>query len=95
MEQVGIPAIFFTLLMRYRHRFAENSVRLQLGFLYDGYLTGNWWFELIDMMHKLVRALAWRAITDSSCAVPDVAAPVLHHCRSNADRCAASAQFVR
>jgi IPT/TIG domain/Tyrosine-protein kinase ephrin type A/B receptor-like len=50
---IGIPLWFLHLLLRYRKRFRSIAVRLQLGFLYDGYQSDSWWFELLDMAHKL------------------------------------------
>jgi hypothetical protein len=57
---IGIPAFFFYNLYSYRfgkidrkNRLQEKGVRAQLGFLYDCYETRMWWFELVDMIHKL------------------------------------------
>jgi len=50
----GVPLCFLILLFRYRKQFNVPGVRLQLGFLYDGYTTYTWWFELVDVMHKLI-----------------------------------------
>lgn len=49
---IGIPVCFFVLLYINRKRFGMHKVRLQMGFLYDGYSPTAWWFELADMMHK-------------------------------------------
>jgi heme/copper-type cytochrome/quinol oxidase subunit 2 len=51
---IGVPLWFFYLLWRYRKRFQEPGVLLELGFLYDGYDKRVWWFELVDMTHKLI-----------------------------------------
>jgi len=51
---IGVPLWFFYLLWRYRKRFQEPGVLLELGFLYDGYDKHVWWFELVDMTHKLI-----------------------------------------
>jgi hypothetical protein len=53
---IGIPAFFFYLLYKYRNpvdRLEEKGIRAQLGFLYDGYERSSWYFELLDMLHKL------------------------------------------
>lgn len=50
---VGIPVFFFVMLYRYRHRLQEDGVKAELGFLYDGYDHTFWWFEVLDMVHKL------------------------------------------
>jgi hypothetical protein len=54
---LGIPLFFFVRL--YRHRYPKNrlhapSVRAENGFLYDGYTDQAWYFEMVDMMHKLL-----------------------------------------
>src|SRR4051812_33247207 len=53
----SIPLLFLGLLLKYRKRFAENAVRLQLGFLYDGYMTHAWWFELADIVSTVLTRL--------------------------------------
>jgi hypothetical protein len=40
---IGIPLLFFYLLAKYRTQFQSNSVRIQLGFLYDGYSKNTWY----------------------------------------------------
>jgi len=37
----------------YRKRLHENPVKAQLGFLYAGYRDEHWWFEMVDIFHKL------------------------------------------
>jgi len=51
---VGIPLFFLFLLLRERDRFSDPIVKYELGFLYDGYDKDVWWFELVDMVHKLI-----------------------------------------
>jgi hypothetical protein len=51
---IGIPAFFFIMLMRYRKRLDEIGVRAELGFIYDAYERNVWWFEMADMLHKLI-----------------------------------------
>jgi len=50
---IGIPAFFFIMVFRYRKRLREPGTRGQLGFLYDAYHHKTYWFELVDMLHKL------------------------------------------
>jgi hypothetical protein len=52
-NQIGMPFIFWMVLRRYRQRLHEPEVRIQVGFLYEAYQLDAWWFELIDMLHKL------------------------------------------
>lgn len=50
---IGIPLFFFAILkLNYKH-LADDVIRAQLGFLYDGYRRNTWWFEMLDMAHKL------------------------------------------
>ncbi len=59
MVQIGIPLFFLALLrsnrdkMRSKDPFLRNFVEVQLGFLYAGYRDDAWYFELIDMFHKV------------------------------------------
>jgi len=50
---IGIPVFLLYMLFKYRHKLEDEGVLAQLGFLYDGYDHKLWFFELIDMMHKL------------------------------------------
>jgi len=50
----GIPVLFISSLILHRRVFEHPGTRLQLGFLYDGYSLRTWWFELVDMVHKLL-----------------------------------------
>jgi len=50
---IGIPTLFLYLLYSYRAKLDLKGIRSQLGFLYDGYCRDVWWFELLDMVHKL------------------------------------------
>jgi hypothetical protein len=50
---IGIPFLFGYLLMRYKKQFYDPLTRVSFGFLYDGYAKETWWFELVDMAHKL------------------------------------------
>jgi len=60
----GIPALLFYRLLKknvrrpgqqkFETRLDEPSVRAELGFLYDGYNRDSWWFEMFDMLEKLL-----------------------------------------
>lgn len=56
---IGVPLFFLLNLLRYhfgkmgKSRLQEKGIRAQLGFLYDCYETRVWFFEMIDMAHKL------------------------------------------
>lgn len=51
---LGIFLFFFVEL--YRHRKVLNHIMTvnKMGFLYAGYHTSYWWFDLLDMIHKLL-----------------------------------------
>jgi len=51
---IGVPALMFYMLWRYRHRLEEAGVRAELGFLYDAFERRFWYFEFIDMLHKIL-----------------------------------------
>jgi len=51
---VGIPAFYLYILRRHRSTLNESATLLQLGFLYEAYTEVNWYWELIDMLHKLL-----------------------------------------
>jgi len=50
---IGIPTLFFVLLLKNRGSFFHSTTRVKLGLLYDGYAKDVWWFEMVDMCHKL------------------------------------------
>lgn len=50
---IGIPAFFFFLLWRNRHELRSPEVMVALGFLYGAFEIDIWWFEMVDMSHKL------------------------------------------
>jgi len=54
---VGIPVFFGYLIWSHRFRLNEVAVRARLGFLYDAYERDCWWWEIIDMLHKLFMSL--------------------------------------
>lgn len=57
---LGIPIFFYNKLAEYAYgktgtnRLDQKGVRCQLGFLYDGFERRVWWFELVDMLHKVI-----------------------------------------
>jgi len=51
---VGIPVACFLLVRRYRKDLLNPSVRMQYGFLYAAYNVTYWYYELLDMGHKLI-----------------------------------------
>lgn len=50
---VGIPIFFAYIIWSHRNRLDEVAVRARLGFLYDAYERSTWWWEIVDMLHKL------------------------------------------
>jgi hypothetical protein len=58
---IGIPAFLLYWVYKYRYpkgglpsRLNEPGVMAELGFLYDAYNRDLWYFELVDLTHKLV-----------------------------------------
>eukprot|EP00455_Lapot_gusevi_P034603 TRINITY_DN381_c0_g1_i1.p1 TRINITY_DN381_c0_g1~~TRINITY_DN381_c0_g1_i1.p1 ORF type:complete len:769 (-),score=306.56 TRINITY_DN381_c0_g1_i1:325-2631(-) len=58
---IGIPLFFLYKIWQYRYpkdggpsRLSDPDVRAQLGFLYSDYHDQLWWFEMVDMLNKLV-----------------------------------------
>lgn len=51
---IGIPLLFFFVLRRHLTRLHEVATKLQLGFLYEAYGHRLWFFEMVDMGHKLI-----------------------------------------
>jgi len=41
------------MIWRYRYRLHSSGIRAEVGLLYDAYETHVWWFEMVDMLHKL------------------------------------------
>jgi len=50
---IGVPLAFFVLLFRSRNQLKLRETKNWLGFLYEAYYFDQWWFELVDMLHKL------------------------------------------
>jgi len=51
---IGIPLCFAFVLFRNQHRLLLPKIRSQFGFLYDAYEIAFWWFEILDMVYKLI-----------------------------------------
>jgi hypothetical protein len=51
---IGIPAFFFYLMYSNRDNLYEAITAAKLGFLYGAYQNSNWWFEMVDMLHKVI-----------------------------------------
>jgi len=51
---IGIPAVLAYLLWSRRYNLKDPGTRIWLGFMYEAYTTDMWWFELVDMVHKLL-----------------------------------------
>lgn len=51
---VGIPLGFFYLLWRCRHTRNSHETMAKVGFLYAGYKREYWYFEMVDMAHKIM-----------------------------------------
>jgi hypothetical protein len=51
---VGVPLLFAVLLYRSRLHLSDRGVEQRLGFLFRGYHRRFYYFEVIDMMHKLM-----------------------------------------
>jgi len=49
----GIPAMFFQRLWQKSDNIRDPAVRQSLGFLFAAYQYTEWWFEIVDMLHKL------------------------------------------
>jgi Na+-transporting methylmalonyl-CoA/oxaloacetate decarboxylase gamma subunit len=65
---IGIPAFFFYMIRRYQRdgRLAEPGVVAELGFIYAAYDPAMWWFEMADMLHKLVLTSLLAFLPDSA-----------------------------
>jgi hypothetical protein len=50
---IGIPAFFFALLWKNRHKLQSSRRKQRLGFLYQSYSSEMWWWEMVEMGHKL------------------------------------------
>lgn len=59
---LGIPAWFFYTLRRYRGRYRELDVQVQMGFLVLAYRQELWWFEVLDLAYKAAIVCAPRFV---------------------------------
>jgi len=50
---IGIPLFFFAVLYYNRNRLTESWTKAAIGILYAGYRLDTWFFEMVDMIHKL------------------------------------------
>lgn len=53
---LGIPLVLGLILRHYRPRFQDRYIRYCLGFAFEGFASEIWYFELLDMVHKLLVA---------------------------------------
>lgn len=51
---LGIPAFFFALVWRNRLKLRSPKTTFAFGFLYEAYTHADWWFEMVDMLQKLL-----------------------------------------
>lgn len=69
---VGVPVLYLVLLILHRSRLNEPGVLLKLGFLYEAYERQTWYFELIDMLHKLMLTSVLVFVNNSQMAAMSV-----------------------
>jgi hypothetical protein len=51
---IGIPLLFYIRLYRHRGvKLERYGVRAEMGMLYDAFSRERWWFEMVEMLHKL------------------------------------------
>lgn len=53
MFPVAIPLFFAIILFYNRRRLHYPETLIKLGFLYAAYFDDVWWFEIVDVLHKL------------------------------------------
>eukprot|EP00475_Leptophrys_vorax_P011277 TRINITY_DN17792_c0_g1_i2.p1 TRINITY_DN17792_c0_g1~~TRINITY_DN17792_c0_g1_i2.p1 ORF type:complete len:1027 (-),score=223.25 TRINITY_DN17792_c0_g1_i2:56-3136(-) len=63
---IGILALFSWILFENRHKLNEFDSLIQFGFLYGDFNHDVWWFELVDMSHKLFMTSALALFPDNS-----------------------------
>lgn len=51
---IGIPLAYFFILRRNKGKFQDVDTIVAYGFLYEAYQDDAWFFELLDMIHKLI-----------------------------------------
>jgi len=54
MYPIGVPLAYFVFLNRVKASFRDPRTLLQYGFLYDAYANDRWYWEILDMLHKLM-----------------------------------------
>jgi hypothetical protein len=98
---IGIPALFLWLLWRNRASLEHSATMSWLGFVYQGYSSGLWWCEMVEMAEKLFltslltfitpnkQLAAGLAVTGAYLVFLHVASPYI---RSHDDRLALFAQ---
>lgn len=52
---LGIPLIYGRYLYKNRARFRDPYFQVKAGFLYESFSDPCWYFELVDMLHKLIQ----------------------------------------
>jgi len=50
---VGVPALVFYTLRKNKNKLHDPGTKIQLGFLYEAYNLDTWFWEVVDMAHKL------------------------------------------
>eukprot|EP00808_Paulinella_micropora_P005719 g34204.t1 len=50
---IGIPSFITLKVYQYRNRLNNPGVIAMFGMMYHGYFHDSWWFEVLDMLHKL------------------------------------------
>ena len=51
---VGLPALSYKLLHKFRYKLHEPRTRIRLGFLYDGFRSEQYWYELVVALRKVL-----------------------------------------
>lgn len=51
---IGIPLAYFLILRHHEGQMRQPETILILGFLYEAYTDTAWYWELVDMLHKLI-----------------------------------------
>eukprot|EP01122_Echinamoeba_exundans_P008934 TRINITY_DN3046_c0_g2_i1.p1 TRINITY_DN3046_c0_g2~~TRINITY_DN3046_c0_g2_i1.p1 ORF type:complete len:1343 (-),score=290.98 TRINITY_DN3046_c0_g2_i1:276-4268(-) len=65
---VGIPALFFALLYKYRTRIQEKDweVRYKIGFLYETYRHPVFWFEMVWLARRVLLSISISLIPNTT-----------------------------
>lgn len=74
----GFLALFAVLLYSKRHELGKPETLVLYGFLYGAYSHDRWWFELIDMFHKLTMTSIIALIPSDYALRPIMGILVLH-----------------